>query len=523
MVWWLVIFFSNYFFLFIIVGSFSLIYYFILYFFFQEFLGFLLVYSFRDWMFFFVLSLKRGLGFFFIWFLFLVNQIVGYIFFVFNFLMKLIYIPILLNFVNSSFDWYFFFSVMVVFFFQVFFKGNKFLFFLNSRETFTVFFLGFSLSFLDLFFIFFIYFIIFFLVWSDLEDFMDFEKLFFFVGLPLNLVFFLKSLIFFLLAEKSFFILFMIFYSFFRILSQFDFFFQTKIDFIKTGSLLGLFYFFFFLLDWFIIFLLFQFDELKIYWLFFSYLFLVRESSWPLLISWVLNRFFSSFLVFCKFGYYFSLLLRFFILVFILVVWTKDVYCEGLSGFHSFQVQGAFKVVFYYFILREVMFFFGMFWFLFDVSLVPSTDLGENWLPEGVSSINPFGVPFLNSFILLSRAVSLTWRHYNFLEGKSCFFSLFFTIILGFLFLLVQLVEYRNIRFSFRDSSFGSIFFMLTGFHGFHVFLGFLFLLKNFFRLRQSQVSFFHCLSFEFSILYWHFVDFVWLFVFLSLYLWGSN
>lgn len=257
--------------------------------------------------------------------------------------------------------------------------------------------------------------------------------------------------------------------------------------------------------------------------MFFSCFFLVRESIYPVFISWVLNYFFSSFLVFCKFGYYFPLLLSFLFLVIILLIWTKDVYCEGLVGFHSFQSQGAFKVVFYYFIISEVMFFFGIFWYLFDVSLVPSTDLGEVWLPRGVESINPFGVSLLNSFILLSRAVSLTWGHYNFLEKKNCVFALFCTVFLGLLFLTVQIIEYKNMSFSFRDSSFGSIFFILTGFHGFHVFLGFLFLVKNLFRLKINQIRFFRCLSLEFSILYWHFVDFIWLFVFLTLYLWGSS
>lgn len=249
----------------------------------------------------------------------------------------------------------------------------------------------------------------------------------------------------------------------------------------------------------------------------------VSESSYPVLFSWVLAFFFSSFLVFAKFGYYFMLILSFLFIVVFLYIWTKDVYGESLSGYHSFQTQGGFKVVFFYFIVSEFIFFFGMFWFLFDVALVPSSDLGEVWVPAGIGAINPFGVPLLNSFILLSRAVSLTWAHYNFIEGKGTNLSIATTVILGLIFLAVQLMEYNNISFSFRDSAYGSIFYMLTGFHGFHVFWGVIFLIHNWLRISYRYFSLERSLRFQFSILYWHFVDFVWLFLFLSLYLWGRT
>jgi cytochrome c oxidase subunit 3 len=129
----------------------------------------------------------------------------------------------------------------------------------------------------------------------------------------------------------------------------------------------------------------------------------------------------------------------------------------------------------------------------------------------------------LNSFILLSRAVSLTWAHYNFIEGKGTNLSIATTVILGLIFLAVQLMEYNNISFSFRDSAYGSIFYILTGFHGFHVFLGVIFLIHNWLRISYRYFSLERSLRFQFSILYWHFVDFVWLFLFLSLYLWGRT
>jgi heme/copper-type cytochrome/quinol oxidase subunit 3 len=211
----------------------------------------------------------------------------------------------------------------------------------------------------------------------------------------------------------------------------------------------------------------------------FSTFYAVRESRYPLVFSWVLSFFFSSFFVFLKFGYYLMLFVSFFFLVFYLYIWRKDVYREALSGYHSFQIQGGFRVVFFYFLMRELMFFLAIFWYLFDVTLVPSSDLGELWVPLGVEAINPFGVPLLNSFILLSRAVSLTWAHYNFMVGKRMNLSMALTVILGLVFLMVQIIEYKTIGFSFRDGAYGSIFYMLTGFHGFHVFLGVFFLFHN--------------------------------------------
>lgn len=130
-------------------------------------------------------------------------------------------------------------------------------------------------------------------------------------------------------------------------------------------------------------------------------------------------------------------------------------------------------------------------------------------MPEGIDKINLFGVPLLNSFLLLSRAVSLTWCHYFFLEGKKSNFFLLLTIFLGLVFLVVQFFEYKNISFSFRDSAYGSIFYILTGFHGFHVFLGVFFLFKNCIRLQFFHFSRFRSLGLDFRILYWHFVDFV--------------
>lgn len=203
-----------------------------------------------------------------------------------------------------------------------------------------------------------------------------------------------------------------------------------------------------------------------------------------------------------------------------ILVWFKDISFEGLRGFHNFFVIDGFKIGFAFFIFSEVIFFFRFFWVFFDSSLSPVLDLGDYWPPFGLVLINPFGVPFLNSLVLLSRAITLTWSHHRFLYGFSYFKGLIFTIILGVFFLYIQYVEYNSSFFSFSDGVFGSLFFSLTGFHGLHVLLGVIFLFFNWIRLRNNHLVINHHLSFEFSIIYWHFVDVVWLFLFIFIYWW---
>lgn len=149
------------------------------------------------------------------------------------------------------------------------------------------------------------------------------------------------------------------------------------------------------------------------------------------------------------------------------------------------------------FIISEIIFFFSFFWGYFHLRLSPSYVLGNLWPPLGIFVFNPFSLPFLNTIILLRSGVTITWSHMainnrNFVEYKVL---LKITICLAFSFLAIQTVEYQECYFSISDSRFGSVFFLTTGFHGLHVIVGSLFLMKIY--LRKFDFSPIHRIGFE--------------------------
>jgi cytochrome c oxidase subunit 3 len=150
--------------------------------------------------------------------------------------------------------------------------------------------------------------------------------------------------------------------------------------------------------------------------------------------------------------------------------------------------------------------------------------LGGLWPPLGVVPFNPFGVPLLNTIILVSSGVSVTWAHHALIAGEygQVKKSLGLTIVLGLYFTALQGLEYYEASFRFADSIYGSTFFIATGFHGLHVIVGTLFLLVCWVRHLKGEFSAAHHFGFEAAAWYWHFVDVVWLFLYLALYWWGG-
>nr|YP_009917410.1 cytochrome c oxidase subunit III [Amblyomma ovale]QLF99609.1 cytochrome c oxidase subunit III [Amblyomma ovale]QLF99622.1 cytochrome c oxidase subunit III [Amblyomma ovale] len=250
---------------------------------------------------------------------------------------------------------------------------------------------------------------------------------------------------------------------------------------------------------------------------------LVEKSPWPLTGS------ISAFCLTLSFINYFTnnnniLIFVAFILLFLSSFqWWRDISREAsLQGFHTIFVVQGLKLGMILFILSEVFFFISFFWAFFHSSLSPNIEIGSMWPPKSIVPFNPFEIPLLNSSILISSGISVTWSHHSIMNGhyNTALFSLKITVFLGGLFTLFQVFEYFQSYFSITDGIFGSTFFMTTGFHGFHVIIGSIFLVVSFYRIKKNLISMNHFFGFEASAWYWHFVDIVWLFLFTFMYWW---
>jgi len=175
---------------------------------------------------------------------------------------------------------------------------------------------------------------------------------------------------------------------------------------------------------------------------------------------------------------------------------------------------------FYYF---RNAFFFSFFWTFFHRRLAPNFEIGIMWPPRGIQTINPYQVPLLNTIVLLSSGLTVTYSHHAIIkkQNKTIYLRILITLTLGIYFTLLQAWEYLEASYSFADSIFGADFFLATGFHGIHVLVGTLFLFFSFIRHTLNLFSKEHHIGLESAIWYWHFVDVVWLFLYSFLYWWS--
>ena len=241
---------------------------------------------------------------------------------------------------------------------------------------------------------------------------------------------------------------------------------------------------------------------------------------WPLIIGFTVLVRFISLYISMKIGFNILIL----VVVLVILNWFKDVGRErDLLIEHRRLNNVFFKTGIILFIISEVMFFVSFFWCYFDFVLVVDYELGGVWPPKGIQGINPFRVPLLNTLILLSSGVIITWRHFSILNNDwfFSFVTLLRTLILGIYFLLIQYQEYLDVTYTFMSSGYGRIFFLATGFHGFHVILGCMLITGRLCRIIILSCDSFRHYNFEFSAWYWHFVDVVWLFLFIFIYWWG--
>jgi cytochrome c oxidase subunit 3 len=174
------------------------------------------------------------------------------------------------------------------------------------------------------------------------------------------------------------------------------------------------------------------------------------------------------------------------------------------------------------------MFFFSFFLAYFYYSLTPSIWVGGLWPPKGVVPVPSSGLAAVNTFFLLLSGVFLTWAHASLIVGDrvGVLEGLSYTLVCAGYFTMFQYLEYKYLSIHMNDSVFGSIFFMITGFHGFHVIIGTIFIFTCFCRVvNPKNVTFTkqHHFGFMAALWYWHFVDVVWLFVFFVVYVWGPS
>lgn len=251
----------------------------------------------------------------------------------------------------------------------------------------------------------------------------------------------------------------------------------------------------------------------------------VQSSFWPFLLSLSLFSLMSTVVLWTNiFLGLDSLLFNFILVVLLSYAWWKDLSRERNIGYHTHKLEVRLRVAMLLFILSEVFFFVSFFWAFYDRSLSPSVELGIVWPPVGILPLSVYSVPLLNTVILLSSGVSITWSHHCLTRNlySNSVFSLAITILLGIYFLIMQYEEYSEAPFALSDGVYGRTFFVRTGFHGVHVCVGTLILIYSLVLIINGSLSKEHHFTFEARAWYWHFVDVVWLFLFISIYWWGS-
>lgn len=204
--------------------------------------------------------------------------------------------------------------------------------------------------------------------------------------------------------------------------------------------------------------------------------------------------------------------------------WWKDVINEAnTTKLHTNAVQNGLKIGMALFICSEIMLFAAFFWGYFNAAINPVEAIGLQWPPKGITPFDPMHLPYLNTLLLLLSGSTLTWAHQELISANFSQTTKFLviTVTLGIAFTIVQGFEYAHAAFAFKDGIYASTFYMATGFHGAHVIIGTIFLIVCLLRNMKREFQIDHHVGFEAAAWYWHFVDVVWLFLFIAIY-WGS-
>jgi cytochrome c oxidase subunit 3 len=256
---------------------------------------------------------------------------------------------------------------------------------------------------------------------------------------------------------------------------------------------------------------------------------LVDPSPWPLLSAFAGGALVLGIILLAHNGIWWMLIGGLVATLTCMALWWRDVLKESRTpGLHTPVVRIGLRYGMVLFIASEVMFFVAFFWAYFHFALYPNHVAGAEraiWPPAGVLTFDPFGLPFLNTMILLLSGCTVTWAHHALLQNdrKSLVTGLALTVLLGISFTGFQIWEYAEAPFQFSGGIYPSTFFLATGFHGFHVFVGTCFLAVCLFRAMRGHFTPQRHFGFEAAAWYWHFVDVVWLFLFIFIYWWGAG
>ncbi|HTJ88748.1 MAG TPA: cytochrome c oxidase subunit 3 [Acidocella sp.] len=257
---------------------------------------------------------------------------------------------------------------------------------------------------------------------------------------------------------------------------------------------------------------------------------LVTPSLWPLCGAFSAMLIAAGIILFAHFNDYIVLLIGALGAFATMYVWWRDVIAESRTpGLHKLITQIGMRYGMALFIASEVMFFVSFFWNYFNYFFFPDkmgTAFAAVWPPQGVTTIDPFAIPLFNTMTLLLSGTTITWAHHALIEGnnRDTVRGLALTVMLGLMFLCGQAWEYTHSPFPFYHGGiYPSSFFIATGFHGFHVIVGTCFLTVCLFRAMKGQFTPQRHFGFEAAAWYWHFVDVVWLFLFVCIYYLGRS
>ena len=250
----------------------------------------------------------------------------------------------------------------------------------------------------------------------------------------------------------------------------------------------------------------------------------VDQSPWPFLMSFALFCF-----GICIINYQVFKTQEFFLLSFanvchVLTLWQRDVLREAMGGFHTIKVRRGIQIGFLLFQISELVLFSGLFWTYFHSALAPSIEQGLSWPPLGINPVKPGGLPLSNTVYLVASGFILSLAHHAVTLGVKVQTgkNLAITVLVGLIFVYLQGKEYKYGEFTITDSVYGSVFYMTTGLHGVHVMIGLLGLIIKTIRSLIDSYTTDHHQGLEFSVLYWHLVDIVWIYVYGTYYWWGS-